>query len=39
MTIATCVLLGFAAWTLAVLARNGVYRWSRIFTGRASMRE
>jgi uncharacterized MAPEG superfamily protein len=34
------VLLGFAAWTLAVLMGSvGVYRWSRILTGRASVGE
>jgi uncharacterized MAPEG superfamily protein len=34
------VLLGFAAWTLATLTFSvGVYRWSRIFTGRASVSE
>jgi uncharacterized MAPEG superfamily protein len=34
------VLLGFAAWTLATLIFSvGVYRWSRIFTGRASISE
>jgi uncharacterized MAPEG superfamily protein len=40
MTTPVWVLLGFAAWTLAVLfASVGVYRWSRILTGRASIRE
>ena len=34
------VLLGFAGWTLLILfATVGVYRWSRILTGRASVRE
>jgi uncharacterized MAPEG superfamily protein len=34
------VLLGFAAWTLIVLMGSvGVYRWSRILTGRASVSE
>jgi len=34
------VLLAFAAWTLCVLcATIGVYRWSRIFAGRATIRE
>lgn len=34
------VLLGFAAWTLLTLCVSiGVYRWSRILTGRASMAE
>ena len=40
MTIPVWVLLAFAAWTLAVLFGSvGVYRWSRILTGRASVRE
>jgi uncharacterized MAPEG superfamily protein len=40
MTIPMWVLLGFAAWTLAVLTASvGVYRWSRILTGRASVSE
>jgi uncharacterized MAPEG superfamily protein len=40
MNIPVLVLLGFAAWTLLVLiASIGVYRWSRILTGRASMAE
>jgi uncharacterized MAPEG superfamily protein len=40
MTTPVWVLLGFAAWTLAVLFGSvGVYRWSRILTGRASIRE
>jgi len=34
------VLLGFAAWTLLTLFGSiGVYRWSRILTGRASLAE
>src|SRR3954453_1703245 len=34
------VLLGFAAWTLLTLFGSiGVYRWSRILTGRASIAE
>jgi uncharacterized MAPEG superfamily protein len=34
------VLLAFAGWTLATLfASVGVYRWSRILTGRASVAE
>jgi len=38
MTIPLWVLLGFAGWTLAVLMGSiGVYRWSRILTGRATM--
>lgn len=33
------VLLGFAAWTvLLLLATVGVYRWSRILTGRVQIR-
>ncbi len=40
MNIPVLVLLGFAAWTLLVLVASiGVYRWSRILTGRASMAE
>ncbi len=40
MTIPGWVLLGFAAWTLVVLmASVGVYRLSRVLTGRASLRE
>ena len=36
MTIPQWVLLGFAAWTLAtLLATVGIYRWSRILSGRA----
>ena len=38
MTIPVWVLLGFAMWTLFMLAGTvGVYRWSRIFTGRANV--
>lgn len=38
MTIPLWVMLGFAGWTLAVLMGSiGVYRWSRILTGRAAM--
>src|SRR5437899_10946223 len=38
MNIPVLVLLGFAAWTLLVLFGSiGVYRWSRILTGRASI--
>jgi uncharacterized MAPEG superfamily protein len=34
------VLLGFAAWTVLTLFGSvGVYRWSRILTGRASIAE
>lgn len=37
MTIPLWVLLGFAVWTLLLLvATIGVYRWSRLLTGRAS---
>lgn len=40
MTIPMWVLLGFAAWTLAVLFGTvGVYRWSRILAGRSTVRE
>jgi uncharacterized MAPEG superfamily protein len=38
MNIPVLVLLAFAMWTLLVLAAGvGVYRWSRILTGRASV--
>jgi uncharacterized MAPEG superfamily protein len=40
MSIPVLVLLGFVAWTLLTLfASIGVYRWSRILTGRASIAE
>ena len=40
MSIPALVLLGFAAWTLLTLFGSiGVYRWSRILTGRASIAE
>jgi uncharacterized MAPEG superfamily protein len=40
MSIPVLVLLGFAAWTLATLVGSiGVYRWSRILAGRASIAE
>ena len=40
MTIPLWVLLGFAGWTLAVLLGTvGIYRWSRILTGRAKLNE
>jgi uncharacterized MAPEG superfamily protein len=40
MTIPVWVLLGFAGWTLIVLSATvGVYRWSRILTGRAHIHE
>ena len=38
MTIPIWMLLGFALWTLLLLSATvGVYRWSRIFTGRAGV--
>ena len=38
MPITLWVLVGFAAWTLLLLfATVGVYRWSRILTGRAAI--
>jgi uncharacterized MAPEG superfamily protein len=38
MPIPVWVLLGFAAWTLLILfATVGVYRWSRILTGRTAI--
>jgi uncharacterized membrane protein YecN with MAPEG domain len=40
MSILNATLLGFALWTLAVLAFTvGVHRWSRILTGKAGMHE
>jgi uncharacterized MAPEG superfamily protein len=40
MTIPVWVLLGFAFWTLIVLIGSvGVYRWSRILTGRGEIKE
>ena len=40
MSIPVWVLLLFAGWTLAtLLATVGVYRWSRILTGRAALSE
>ena len=40
MTTPVWILLGFAGWTLLVLLLSvGVYRWSRILTGRASIAE
>lgn len=40
MTIPVWVLLGFAGWTLIVLLGTvGVYRWSRIITGRSAIYE
>jgi len=39
MAVPVWALLGFAAWTVAVLLFPvGIYRWSRILTGRASIR-
>ena len=40
MTIPMWMLLGFAAWTVALLLFTvGIYRWSRILTGRVPIRE
>jgi uncharacterized MAPEG superfamily protein len=40
MSIPVWALLGFAAWTvLLLLATVGVYRWSRILTGRVPIRD
>jgi uncharacterized MAPEG superfamily protein len=40
MTVPVWMLLGFAAWTvLLLLFTVGVYRWSRILTGRVPIRE
>jgi uncharacterized MAPEG superfamily protein len=40
MSIPVLVLLGFAAWTLlSMFATIGVYRWSRILSGRAEIAE
>ena len=40
MTIPVWVLLLFAAWTLVLLSGTvGYFRWSRILTGRATIRE
>lgn len=40
MSIPVAALLGFALWTLLILFSTvGVYRWSRILTGRASVRQ
>lgn len=39
MTVPVWMLLGFAAWTvLLLMATVGVYRWSRILTGRVEIR-
>jgi uncharacterized MAPEG superfamily protein len=40
MSVPVWVLLGFAAWTLlTLLGTVGLYRWSRILTGRTEIRE
>jgi uncharacterized MAPEG superfamily protein len=40
MTVPVAMLVGFAAWTmLLLLSTIGVYRWSRILTGRVPIRE
>ena len=40
MTVPVWALLGFATWTVLLLfATVGVYRWSRILTGRVAIRE
>ncbi len=40
MTIPVWVLLGFAGWTIIhLLITVGVYRWSRILSGRTEMKE
>ena len=40
MTLPVWMLVGFAVWTvLLLLATVGVYRWSRILTGRVAIRE
>lgn len=40
MTLPVWMLLGFAAWTVVLLLLTvGVYRWSRILTGRVPIRE
>ncbi len=40
MIVPVWVLLGFAGWTLITLLGGvGVYRWSRILTGRAGLNE
>ena len=40
MSVPVWMLLGFATWTLVLLlATIGVYRWSRILTGRVPIRE
>jgi uncharacterized MAPEG superfamily protein len=40
MTVPVWMLLGFAVWTvILLLATVGVYRWSRILTGRVPIRD
>lgn len=40
MTVPIWMLLGFAAWTvLLLLGTVGIYRWSRILTGRVPIRD
>lgn len=40
MTVPVWMLLGFAAWTVLLLSATiGIYRWSRILTGRARISE
>ena len=40
MTLPVWMLLGFATWTvLLLLVTVGIYRWSRILTGRVPIRE
>ena len=40
MTVPVWALLGFATWTVMLLfATVGVYRWSRILTGRVAIRD
>ena len=40
MTVPLWALLGFAAWTvLLLLGTVGIYRWSRILTGRVAIRD
>ena len=40
MNVALYSLLGFAAWTLLMLTMTvGIYRWSRVLTGRATVAE
>ena len=40
MTVPVWMLLGFAAWTVILLSATvGVYRWSRILTGRVPIRD